>query len=595
MKADEVGITQEIEGLTVTATDGSDTLLPSTDITSLVFENDRIQLSSQSNEDEIYTVVGTDGSTSIILNKAVHLPSSSLSSLTVLRVIGGRGLSTNSLVACSDSADCSLARRKISGSMESKLEALSEAIQVGVEVDRDGPDETNGYTWRVTFLDNSPAEPYDFTLSVFSHELWTESSQLIGTVEVRPLVNGETYLSSCVGSVVVPGDRTLTLNKYYYARVFAINSIGFSFAQVAPSAQKPMVVPGPPTLVVLTAVSRSRLRVTFNPPISDGGDTITSYLIEYSIRSDFSSSQLQSVVLSDISNPAPYAIVLTDLAQGIPVFVRVKAGNSQGYGLPAASTPASLQPYEASDPPSNVKLYVTSNSMLTVTWSPPLNNGGDSVKSYIVEWDTVPEFNGIVSKPNKDSVTLSAAEFSSYTIASLTADRVYFVRVFAKNSAVDRSLPALAVPSSAAPSLQVPGKPHTITATSGSQSGEIFLTWQFPRIPWHGIPCSGTPLSPDDCPASIGGDEPSSNGGTEITEYLVEYNERSDFKGYDSGSVTTTGNSFTLQNLTPGRLYFIRILARNEKGSGQFCSFQNNNCLLLSSASAVRVTATATL
>jgi hypothetical protein len=476
--------------------------------------------------------------------------------------------------------------------MESKLEALSEAILKGVEVDRDGPDESNGFTWRVTFLDNSPNEPYDFVLSVSSHELWTESSLLAGTVDVRRLVNGETY-SSCTGSHVVPGDKALTLNQLYYARVFAYNSIGFSFAQVAPSAQKPMVVPGPPTLVVLTAVSRSQLRVTFNPPISDGGDTITSFLVEYSVRSDF--SLLQTVSMGDVTNPTPYSVILNGLAQGVPVYVRVKARNSQGYGLPASSTPASLQPYEASDPPSNVKLSITSNSMLTVSWSPPLNNGGDEIKSYIVEWDIAADFNGIVSKPNKDSVKLSASEYSSYTIASLTADRVYYVRVFAKNSAVEASLPALAVPSSAAPSLQVPGKPHTVTAVGGSQSGEIFLTWQYPRIPWHGVPCSGTPQSPDDCPATIGGGDPSSNGGTPITEYLIEFNERSDFKGYDSGSVTTTGSSYTLQQLTPGRVYFIRILARNEKGSGQFCSHQNTNCLVLSSASALRVTATATL
>jgi len=593
LKSDEIGYTTLIPSVTVTATDGSDILIPTININTILFVGDRIQLSTQLYNDEIYTIVGTNGITSIVVDKPILLPlgSLTLSSLNILRYNGGRGTITTSFISCmNDNNLCPLSRQQTSGSIESKLEFLSEAIINGVNVDRDElPDSTNGYTWRVTFLDNSPNDPYDFTLSVYEEELWTKSSQLLtSAVTITRLVNGISH-NSCVGSFIVPTDKVLTLNTYYYARVFAYNSIGYSFAAIAPTGQKPMVVPGPPTLVVLTPYSRTQLKVTFNPPISDGGDTITSYLIEYSIRSDY--SILQTYSLNDLSGLNQFTVILNNLEQGIPVFVRVKAKNSQGYGLPASSTPSSLQPYESSNPPTNVKLSITSNSMLTVSWSPPTNNGGDDITSYIVEWDTVADFNGVVSKPNKDKVILDATKFSSYTITSLTEGRTYYVRVFAKNSA-NPSQPALTSPSSAKPSLQVPGKPHTLTAVSGSLSGQIFLTWQYPRIPWHGYPCSGTPESPDDCPVTIGGSYPTSNGGTPITEYLIEYNERIDFKGYDSGQFTTTGTSYTLQQLTPGRVYYIRILARNEKGSGLFCSYSNINCLLVTTPVTVSAIAT---
>jgi hypothetical protein len=377
----------------------------------------------------------------------------------------------------------------------------------------------------------------------------------------------------------VPNDKALVLGEYYYARVLAFNSIGFSLPQVAPSAQKPMVVPGPPTSVVLTTVSKCDLRVSFNPPDSDGGDTITEYLVEYSKYSDF--RNVMSTSVTYLEGGAPFFKTLMDLEQGVFYFIRVSAKNSQGYGASSASTPSSLQPYEASSAPTNVVLAVTSNSMLTVSFSPPVSNGGDTVDSYIVEWDTTPNFNGIVSKPHKDQVELDATDFSSYTIPYLTEGRSYYVRVFAVNSA-GPSIAANAIPISAKPALQIPGKPHTITATGGSLSGEIFVQWQRPRIPWHQIPCSGTKASPDDCPTAIGGGLPVSSGGTPITEYLVAYNEVADFSGLDAGEHTTTGSSFTIPNLTPGRTYYIRVLARNSMGSGQFCSHTESNCLITS-------------
>merc|ERR1719453_2664065 len=51
---------------------------------------------------------------------------------------------------------CASARVASSGSLESKLEALSDAIVEGVTVERVGPDADNGFEWRVTFLDDSP-------------------------------------------------------------------------------------------------------------------------------------------------------------------------------------------------------------------------------------------------------------------------------------------------------------------------------------------------------------------------------------------------------------------------------------------------------
>ena len=303
-------------------------------------------------------------------------------------------------------------------------------------------------------------------------------------------------------------------------------------------------------------------------------------MIEYSIFSDFTNSS--SLIVNYLEGGSPFFKTIGDLVQGIPVYVRVYAKNSQGFSNPALTVPPYLQPYEASSAPTNVNLVVTSDTMLTVSFGPPVLNGGDPINSYVVEWDTISHFNGLVPAPHKGSVTLNSDEYNSYTIPLLTEGRNYYVRVFAVNSG-GRSVPARPSNYFAAPSLQIPGKPHTITAITGSLSGEIDITWQRPFIPWHGIPCYGTVNAPQLCPEPIRGGLPVTNGGTPITEYLIEFNESPDFRGLDNGQEIALGGSHTIKNLTPGRLYYIRILARNEMGSGEFCSYIEAYCLLVHS------------
>ena len=406
--------------------------------------------------------------------------------------------------------------------MQGKINSIAEATTLGVEVDRDEPDAYNGITWRVTFLDNSPSSDLDsdmnFGVSLYSNNVHLSSGAL-ANISVSNLVTGKVY-STCTGTFEVPSSQALTTGQSYYARVFAVNDIGYSLPQVSLSSQKPMIVPNSPTSVSLSVVSSSELKVTFNPPAYDGGDTITSYKIEYSTSSRFTAATTRTTYLNSLSSGSPYQKTIGSLTKGTYYYVRVSAGNSQGYGLPTISTPGSLNPYQTSDVPTNVLLYVTSDSMLTVSFGLPLDNGGDTITTYRVEWDTSPSFNGLTSYPNKGYVDLSAAEYSSYTIQYLTAGQRYYVRVYAKNSAgLGRA--ALSSPSSAIPSLVVPGKPHSITAVQGSTNGEIVLTWQYPRVPWHNIPCSGTVSSPRDCPSKLGSSTglPESTGGSSLTQY----------------------------------------------------------------------------
>jgi hypothetical protein len=463
--------------------------------------------------------------------------------------------------------------------MQAHIEMLEDIVFKGVSVDRDEPDTTNGLTWRITFLDDPPAEPLDFTVSLSSNFIYLEDDSLLPDADIEiEMISDGAVSTECVGTHVVP-DRALDPGQFYYVRVFAENEIGFSLAQSSLSAQKPMVVPGAPSNVVISVFSSTELRVTFNPPVDDGGDTITSYLIEYSTSNAFTAETTSSTVFSNLGAGAPFFKKISNLVTGTFYFVRVSAYNSQGYSPAANSVPSSLNPYQTSEGPSNVLLRSTSSSMITVSWEAPVINGGDAITLYRVEWDTDPKFNSVNPKPHKGVYDIIDIENQkSYTITNLEEGRLYYLRVFAMNSA-GLSPQALSSPISTRPQLNIPGKPHTIVAISGDFSGEVAVSWQAPFVPWHQIPCSGTKDSPEPCPTEIGGGVSAAYGGGQITEYQVTYNELEDFSGFDTGSATTSQTYLTLTGLTPGRTYYVKVLARNYAGASSFCSFTNQYCL----------------
>merc|ERR1712054_453568 len=171
----------------------------------------------------------------------------------------------------------------------------------------------------------------------------------------------------------------------------------------------------------------------FNPPSSDGGDDVTSYLIEYSTDSSFSSVTQETFTY--LEGGSPFQKTISDLTAGTYYYFRVSAGNSQGYGDTTAGTPSSLNPYTTADGPTNVYLRVTSASMLTASFDEPTNNGGDTITQYRVEWDTTSGFTSSMSMPHKGYVDVDASLHKSYTIESLTQGQTYYVRVYAINSA----------------------------------------------------------------------------------------------------------------------------------------------------------------
>jgi hypothetical protein len=486
-------------------------------------------------------------------------------------------------------AYCPSSRLTTSGSMQSKIQALESLGEDGVSVSRRSLGHGN-YVWSITFLDTGS----DFELEAVSvgkdgtttaltgHYTGSRKDYSIGYagVTTAKVQEGVTY-GPCTGDLVVPSVGGLVTGQYYYARVFAYNQKGYGAPATGLTPEKPMVVPGRPTGVALEVYSSTALKVVFHPPTDDGGDAIDSYLIEYSTTPTFDVGTVGNASVVMLSAGAPYYRVLPNLNTGVDYWVRVMAHNSQGYGSPQATSPSYDHPMTEPSPPAEVTLGSTSDTMITVKFAYPSNDGGDNVTHFKIEWDTAPSFQSLSSHPDRGSAVVSAATERSYTIEYLTTYKQYYVRVSGRNGA-GWGQPRVSNPASIAPKLQVPGHPVSLKASSGTHDGYLNVRFDSPRVPQHGIPCSGlSAKTAGKCPTPVGGYEDAANGGSEIVSYKVEWSIDPDFASseYDAGSTEVEGQTaYTVRNLTVGVRYYVRVAARNIMGYSAFCGLEGGAC-----------------
>ena len=469
------------------------------------------------------------------------------------------------------------------GSMQSILQDLSNMVPVreqaieAVHVTRTGPAADGGLLWKVTFLGDGD----DFQLGVVENALVTGGD--VANINISTTHTGHTY-SNCVNAPIeIPG---LTQGTPYFVRVFAYNSLGYGLSTQAAGSSKPMRVPQSPTAMSLSVVSGTSLRVVFNPPLDDGGDTITSYSVQWDTLSNFSSANTQSHSVLYLSGGAPFTYTIASLVMGQTYYVRVAASNSLGAGPWGTTTPASEHPRQVPSAPTGVILGVTSGSAITVSYAAPISNGGDAIVKYKVEWDRASSFSSLLAYPHRGEVEVFASQNLSYTITGLHQGQVYYVRVSAANS-VGYGVVQTSSPSFASVYNQIPGKPMSVSAIAFN-STSIRMDWSAPFIPAHGIACSGGGSdypNPNPCPEGMGHGT-DADGGVAISKYVVEWDTIADFSSANSlplkgsaevNDMTSRPWTYYLTNL-PCYNYYVRVYAYNTIGQSQACNRDGSLC-----------------
>ena len=305
----------------------------------------------------------------------------------------------------------------------------------------------------------------------------------------------------------------LSLETEYEVQVRATNSVGDSGWSSSETATTTSTVPYTPDAPTVTVRSATSLLVSWTAPSDDGGETVTGYDLQY--RETGTSDWTQ------VDDQTGMSYTITGLSLETEYEVQVRATNSvgdSGWSSSEAATTTSTVPY-APDAPA---VTVLSPSSVSVTWSAPSDDGGETITGYDLQYRET---------GTTDWTQVSDETGTSYTITGLSAGTEYEVQVRATNSLGDSDW---STSGTATTTTRIPDAPDALTITAGSATLEI--SWS----------------------------EPAEDGGVAITSYDLQYRET----GTSAWSqvLDLTGTSYTITGLSAGTGYEVQVRATNSLG-----------------------------
>lgn len=175
--------------------------------------------------------------------------------------------------------------------------------------------------------------------------------------------------------------------------------------------------------------------------------------------------------------------------------------------------------------PQNLKITAVTNEAVTLTWEPPLNDGGVKIKNYLVEKR---------ESTRKAYATVNAnCHHNTFTVDQLLEGCNYYFRVLAENEY------GIGLPIETGESVKVSEKPQPpgkVTLKDVTKNS-VTLSWE----------------------------KPEHDGGSRVGCYVVEIQP----KGVDkwTQAVIVKETEATISGLNAGEEYMFRVAAKNEKGT----------------------------
>jgi titin len=275
-----------------------------------------------------------------------------------------------------------------------------------------------GYTGGSTIIG------YQYAVSVgagtFNFGSWTDASGTTSPLTISGLINGTTYS----------------------VELRAVNSSGDGPASVY-QVGVTLTVPDAPTIASLTP-GDATIAVSYAPydGTSDGGSALSD--VEYSL--DGGSTWTSAGTLAD-----PFTI--SGLTNGTPYSVELETVNGVGTSAPSAPSPAT--PATAPGLPLDVTA-VGGPGSVSVTWQPPLSNGGSTITNYTVSAYSAASGGAAIASCTSSTLTCS--------ISGLSTDVTYYVGMNATNAVGPGPFTS---PRVTAYTVALPGAPVISTLTEG--------------------------------------------------------------------------------------------------------------------------------
>lgn len=182
-------------------------------------------------------------------------------------------------------------------------------------------------------------------------------------------------------SIIVTG---LTNGTSYTFTVVANNAYGSGLVSNASNSAIPRGKPSAPSITSVTPDNLSAI-IAFTPPTDDGTSLITSYTVKSSPDNITATGAASSpITISGLTNGTPYTFTLT-------------ATNAVGSG-PASSSSNSVVPRGKPFAPT-IGTATAYNGYAVVSFTPPTNNNGSRITSYVVNANGAPATGTSTSSP----------------------------------------------------------------------------------------------------------------------------------------------------------------------------------------------------
>ena len=312
----------------------------------------------------------------------------------------------------------------------------------------------------------------------------------------------------------------LTNGTAYVFQVLAKNLAGSGSYSATSSSSTPRTVPNRPGTTVLTASDRQML-VTWDAPSSNGGSAITDYIIERIIDGNTTWVQIADGVSVSTS------FTDTGLTNGTGYYYRLYAVNAAGSSVVSQQV-GPIKPVGPTVAPTSV-VGTASDAQVALTWTAPATNGG-AISDYTIQYSSD---SGSTWTTFSDTVSATA----SVTVTGLTNGTAYVFRVAATNEA---GLGAYSASSAARTPLGPPDAPTNVSGVAAS--AQVALTWS----------------------------APSGNGGSAITDYVIQYSSNSGSTWTTFADTVSTSTSVTVTGLANGTSYVFHVAGKNVIGTGSY-------------------------
>ncbi|KAI4788997.1 hypothetical protein KUCAC02_035499, partial [Chaenocephalus aceratus] len=415
--------------------------------------------------------------------------------------------------------------------------------------------------------------------------------------------------------------KLLRGNEYIF-RVRGVNKYGDGepMESEPTKAIDPFTVSAAPTNVQVTSVTSEAMTICWERPTSDGGSSISGYVIEKREKTGLRWCRVNKKPVYDLRVKAG------NLRNGCEYEYRVFAENSAGLSASSTTCPLTKaeDPQFLPSPPAKPKIIDSSKTTVTLSWNKPLFDGGAPVTGYKVKYRKSSDDEWMVGVHNTKNTEFSvggltpgteyvfvvksmnkigASENSAETDAQVAKEREE-EPVFDISNEMRKTL---IVKDGSSFTMKVPfrGKPipsvswskadvdlrvravidttDTFTSitlekatrydsgkyviTLSSVSGTASLTLNVRVLDSPGPPCHLEVKDVTRTSASVTWDTPENEGGGPVKNYLVDFREASK-KGWTRLTDTCHRLTYKVSDMLEGGVFYFRVTGENDYGVG---------------------------